>query len=200
MRIIGGIARGIKLIAPSGQDVRPTEDRVKETLFSMLGDISGMVVADLFSGTGALGLEALSRGASCVKSIEVNPIPAECIAQNYEAVAKSMGDRLLPNSFELIRGDVSQFTRLLQPIAGRINLVLADPPYHQPEGVFGGPQLVTSPQWRELVAENCLLVLEHAVRTPFDWFPASCWKLIKTRSFGIREVSFARIVKDDREI
>ena len=65
MRIIGGFARGIKLTAPPGLDVRPTEDRVKETLFSMLGDITGMVVADLFAGTGALGLEALSRGASC---------------------------------------------------------------------------------------------------------------------------------------
>ena len=196
MRIIGGLARGIKLIAPPGLDVRPTEDRVKETLFSMLGDITGMVVADLFSGTGALGLEALSRGASCVKSIELNPIPAACIAQNYEAVAKSMGDRLVPNSYEIIKGDVSQFARLLNSVAGKINLVLADPPYHQPEGVFGGPQLVASPQWRELAVDDCLLVLEHAVRAPFDWFPASCWKLLKTRTFGIRAVSFARLVKD----
>lgn len=195
MRIIGGYASGIRLSAPEGLDVRPTEDRVKETVFSMLGDISGMVVVDLFAGTGALGLEALSRGAACVKSIEINPKHMAFIAQNYEAVAKSMGDKLLPNSFESICGDVSQFSRLLSSIAGKINLVLADPPYHQPDGVFGGPQLVESRLWSQLAAENCLLVLEHATRAPFAWFPSSDWKLIKTKTFGIRAVSFARLSK-----
>ena len=136
MRIIGGYARGIRLSAPDGLSLRPTEDRVKETVFSMLGDISGMTVADLFSGTGAMGLEALSRGAACVKSIELNPLHADFIQRNYDAVAKSMGENLSKGAFELIRGDVSQFASLLSSVAGKIDLILADPPYHQPDGVF----------------------------------------------------------------
>lgn len=194
MRIIGGYARGIRLYAPEGQELRPTEDRVKETIFSMLGDITGQTVADLFSGTGAMGLEALSRGAECVKSIELNPLHADFIMRNYAAVAKSMGNYLKPGAFELLRGDVSQFARLLSPVAGKINLILADPPYHQPDGIFGGPQLVASPLWPQVVAPECILVLEHAARMPFDWFPKSCWKLIKLKTFGIRAVSFAKFV------
>ena len=194
MRIIGGYARGIKLSAPDGLTLRPTEDRVKETIFSMLGDISGMTVADLFSGTGAMGLEALSRGAACVKSVELNPMHAEYIIRNYTAVAKSMGDYLKPDSFELIRGDVSQFARLLSPLAGKINLILADPPYHQPDGDFGGPELVKSPHWLQLAAKDCILALEHAVRTPFDWYPKSPWKLLKTKIFAKRAVSFAKLL------
>ena len=194
MRIIGGYARGIRLYAPEGEELRPTEDRVKETIFSMLGDISGQTVADLFAGTGAMGLEALSRGAACVKSIEINPLHGDFIQRNYEAVAKSMGDYLKPDAFEIIRGDVSQFDRLLAPVAGKINLILADPPYHQPDGLFGGPELVASPLWTQVATENCLLVLEHAARMPFDWYPKSSWKLIKLKTFGIRAVSFAKFV------
>ena len=194
MRIIGGYARGIRLNAPDGLSLRPTEDRVKETVFSMLGDISGMTVADLFSGTGAMGLEALSRGAACVKSIELNPLHADFIKRNYDAVAKSMGEKLQKDAFELIRGDVSQFASLLSSVAGKINLILADPPYHQPDGVFGGAELVASPAWPKLVAEGCILTLEHAARMPFDWFPKSCWKLIQIKNFGKRAVSFAKSV------
>ena len=200
MRIIGGYARGIRLQAPPGLEVRPTEDRVKETIFSILGDVSGMVVADIFAGTGALGLEALSRGAACVKSIEINPMHAMFIDENYRAVAKSMGRNLPPDSFEIIQGDASQFARLLSPVAGKINLVLADPPYHLPDGDFGGPQLVASPSWNDLVMEDCLLVLEHADRTSFDWFPVSCWKLIKTKTFGKRAVSFARFTVKSQSV
>ena len=194
MRIIGGYARGIRLSAPDGLSLRPTEDRVKETVFSMLGDISGMTVADLFSGTGAMGLEALSRGAACVKSIELNPLHADFIQRNYEAVAKSMGENLPHGAFQLIRGDVSQFASLLSSVAGQINLILADPPYHQPDGVFGGAELVASRDWPRLAAEGCILVFEHAARMPFDWFPKSCWKLIQTKIFGKRAVSFAKLV------
>ena len=66
MRIISGRAGGIRLSAPAGQSLRPTEDRVKESMFSSLGDLTGSTVVDLFAGTGALGLEALSRGAAQV--------------------------------------------------------------------------------------------------------------------------------------
>ena len=70
MRIIGGRARGIRLEAGSQEAVRPTTDRVKETVFNILGDITGCVVVDFFAGSGSLGLEALSRGAKKVYFVE----------------------------------------------------------------------------------------------------------------------------------
>jgi len=75
VRIIAGRAGGTRLKAPSGHDVRPTSDRVKEAVFASLGDIQGYAVADLFSGSGALGLEALSRGATTVYFVEVPGSP-----------------------------------------------------------------------------------------------------------------------------
>ena len=155
---------------------------------------SVLAMACVAAGTGAMGLEALSRGAACVKSIELNPLHADFIQRNYDAVAKSMGENLSKGAFELIRGDVSQFASLLSSVAGKIDLILADPPYHQPDGVFGGAELVASPAWPRLAAEGCILALEHAARMPFDWFPKSCWKLIQTKIFGKRAVSFAKLV------
>ena len=73
MRVISGKAGGIRLQAPDGDAMRPTEDRVKEALFATLGNLQGLRVLDLYSGSGALGLEALSRGASEVVMVEKNP-------------------------------------------------------------------------------------------------------------------------------
>ncbi len=87
MRIVSGDARGIRLTVPEeGEDIRPTEDRVKESLFSTLGDFTGTAVLDLFSGTGALGLEALSRGAARVTMVERDARHAEVIRRNLAAV------------------------------------------------------------------------------------------------------------------
>ena len=86
MRIIGGYARGIRLSDPDGWSLRPTEDRVKETVFSMLGDISGMTVADLFSGTGAMGLEALSRGAASLTFVDESREAINLVRENLKTV------------------------------------------------------------------------------------------------------------------
>ena len=88
MRVIAGSARGRKLSAPKSMRVRPTADRVKESLFSMLlsrlGEFEGMRVLDIFAGTGNLGIEALSRGASYAVFIDSHPESAEIIRKNLE--------------------------------------------------------------------------------------------------------------------
>ena len=87
LRIIAGEFGGRLLQAPKGDDTRPTSDRVKESLFSILGaDFTGLYVIDLFAGTGSLGLEALSRGASHVVLVEKEPAPLRCIRANIEAL------------------------------------------------------------------------------------------------------------------
>ena len=73
MRVIAGASKGRPLKAPPGRDTRPTADRVREALFSILGDVAGLRVLDLFAGSGALGLEALSRGAAAVTFVERAP-------------------------------------------------------------------------------------------------------------------------------
>lgn len=103
-------------MAPRGLAVRPTSDRVREALFSILGDVDGLVVLDLFAGTGALAIEAISRGAERATLVDRDPEPARA---NVEAMA--IGDRC-----RVVRDDVARF---LDRDDGRYDLVLCDPPY-----------------------------------------------------------------------
>ncbi len=126
MRIIAGQWRGRPLVTPKGDTTRPTADRTRETLFSMLtsrlGNFEGLRVADLFAGTGALGLEALSRGA------------ASCIFVEQEKAAL---DALRANLAKLdIRADVrAQSVLTLGPVREPCDLLLLDPPYGTGAGV-----------------------------------------------------------------
>ena len=121
MRIIAGQWRGRPIEAPPGQSTRPTADRLRETLFNMLasrlGSLDGLRVADLFAGSGALGLEALSRGAAHATFVETDSKAADVIARN--AARLSASDRA-----HLIRGSA-----LALPRSEPFDLILADPPY-----------------------------------------------------------------------
>lgn len=121
MRIIAGDWRGRPLQAPAGQGTRPTSDRTRETLFSMLvsrlGSFEGLRVADLYAGSGALGLEALSRGAAHALFIEKDPSALAAIRANLEALSAAERAVVLPSS-----------ATKLAP-AQPFDLVFADPPY-----------------------------------------------------------------------
>jgi 16S rRNA (guanine966-N2)-methyltransferase len=122
MRITGGRARGIPLRVPTKGDVRPATDYIREAVFNSLAAwIPGAVVLDLFSGTGAYALEALSRGAAQATSIDLKT--ASELAANAAAVAKSMGVEKLP--LQIITGDALQAGL----VSGPFNLVFADPPW-----------------------------------------------------------------------
>jgi 16S rRNA (guanine966-N2)-methyltransferase len=121
MRIIAGEWRGRQIDAPPGEGTRPTADRVRETLFSMLasrlGSFEELRVADLFAGSGALGLEALSRGAAFVTFVENSPRATAALKANVEKLRA--GERV-----QILGGSA-----LSLPIAKPFDLVLADPPY-----------------------------------------------------------------------
>ena len=125
MRITGGAARGIQLRVPNRGQIRPATDRLRESVFSSLGPcVEGMRILDLFAGTGAYGLEALSRGAEAVTFVEKDRNAIGCLEANLRAVAKSL-DRI-----DLLT-DVAR-TNILswRPHAGReFDLVFADPPF-----------------------------------------------------------------------
>lgn len=121
MRIIAGEWRGRRLVAPDGIATRPTGDRVRETLFSMLtsrlGSFEELRVADLYAGSGALGLEALSRGAAFACFVEQDPRAIAAIRANVEAMGAAERSRVLARSSENLPAE--------QPF----DLVFADPPY-----------------------------------------------------------------------
>ena len=124
MRIVAGAAKGRRLTAPPGADVRPTADRVKEALFSSLqGVVPGARVLDLYAGSGSLGLEALSRGASSVTFVERHGRTLEALRRNVAAVG-------LPGA-TVVPGDVHAVLAGGPPGAP-FDLVLVDPPYREP--------------------------------------------------------------------
>lgn len=127
MRIIAGQWRGRKLVAPKGDGTRPTADRARETLFAMLtsrlGDFSELQVADLFAGSGALGLEALSRGAAHCLFVEQDRGAIDSIKANVAALGAQAQTRIEAMSVMQLR-----------PASQPLDLILADPPYQSGAG------------------------------------------------------------------
>ncbi len=126
MRIISGIFRGRKLRAVPDKGVRPTSDRVRESLFSRLGPLRDEQVLDLYAGTGALGLEALSRGAAAVVFVEHAAAPLAVLKGN-------VSDLKVEENTEIYRGKAKDVLRQLSAAQRRFDLVFIDPPYASDE-------------------------------------------------------------------
>jgi len=125
MRIISGICRGRKLISPKGMEIRPTSDRIKESVFNILGPrVKNALVLDLFAGTGALGLEALSRGA--FRAVFVDKSAASCsIIQHNIDHCRFFGQS------HVLRLDIFSRPLPLSVTSCSFDLVFVDPPYHK---------------------------------------------------------------------
>ena len=121
MRIIAGSRKGARLYAPKGREVRPTGDRVREAVFDLVGPVDGADVLDLFAGSGAMGLEALSRGAASATFVESDRIAAETIVRNL--------DKLGLEGARVYREDVARRLAAETAAGRRYDLVLVDPPY-----------------------------------------------------------------------
>jgi 16S rRNA (guanine(966)-N(2))-methyltransferase RsmD len=155
MRITGGGFRSRTLKAPKGSATRPTSDRVREALFSILGPrASAGRVLDLYAGTGALGLEALSRGASAATFVERTKEALVALNANIDALGVRARTRVLAMPVERALGALAQD-------AERFDLVFADPPYAD---VTSGAALEVIGLAGPLLREGGLLVLEHASR------------------------------------
>ncbi len=162
MRIIAGRFKGRRLAGPDGAGVRPTSDALRETLFNVLGpSVTGARVLDGYAGTGALGLEALSRGAAHVTFVDAQTRAARVIASNVERCGAG-------NACVIIRGDFLAFA----PRAP-YDLVLLDPPYDgvDPVAVLDVAERTVTPDGR--------VVLEHHRRREV---PASAGRLRRTRT------------------
>lgn len=156
MRVVAGIYGGRRLVAPRGEETRPTSDRVREALFSILGPLHDARVLDLFAGTGALGLEALSRGAAHVDFVERAAPALRAIEANLAAL------RVPRETFALRRQDALAFIRAARTAQREYDLVLLDPPYRLAPEL--GREL--SPALAELIAADGRIVCESDRRAP----------------------------------
>ncbi|MDP9386272.1 MAG: 16S rRNA (guanine(966)-N(2))-methyltransferase RsmD [Actinomycetota bacterium] len=130
MRVIAGRYGGRRLQAPPGRETRPTSDRVREALFSVLGEqVAGARVLDLFAGSGALGLEALSRGAADVTFVDASPAAIRALRANLAALGAEA---------EIVRGDALAALRNARADARQYDLVFLDPPYRLAERLAPG--------------------------------------------------------------
>jgi 16S rRNA (guanine966-N2)-methyltransferase len=158
MRVIAGRLGGRRLKAPKGTATRPTSDRVREALFAMLGDVEGASVLDLFAGTGALGIEALSRGAQRAVFIERDPSAARVLSANLDALG------IPGEEGEVRRMDAFAGLRSAQVSKETYDLVFIDPPYRQaPEW---GIELSTMLPW--LLRPDARVVVESDRRAPLE--------------------------------
>ena len=150
LRIVAGAWGGRRLETPKGEGTRPTADRVREAVFSMLGDVSGARVLDLYAGSGALGIEALSRGAESAVFVERDRAALTALQRNLEATG-ARG--------EVRRQDVARF--LARP-EGTFDLVFCDPPYD------GAPAIAEAlaEALPAMTAEEARIVTESDKRNP----------------------------------
>ncbi len=177
MRVIAGELKGQRLVAPRGWKVRPTSDRVREAIFSALGDISGARVLDLYCGTGALAIEALSRGAAGAVLVDRDTRPA---LGNVERLG--LGDRV-----ELVRSDIPHWleSQSAPMPVGRFDLVFVDAPYKLADCV--GQELNT--HLPRLLADDGRAVVESGARRPLR---LDSLEALRQRRYGATDVSFYR--------
>jgi 16S rRNA (guanine966-N2)-methyltransferase len=128
MRIVAGEHRSRRLVVPPGRDVRPTSDRAREALFASLGSVAAATALDVFAGSGALGLEALSRGAASCRFVERDERALAAIRENGAARGET-------GRATIERGDAVRVLRRLAREDARFELVLADPPYADVPGL-----------------------------------------------------------------
>jgi 16S rRNA (guanine(966)-N(2))-methyltransferase RsmD len=155
MRVVAGEHGGRRLVAPRGGRTRPTADRVREALFSTLGDLEGLRVLDLFAGSGALGIEALSRGAAEAVFVDSASAAVRAVRDNLEALGLEA---------EVHRADARAFLRAARKRGREYDLVLIDPPYRHASALAKDLSAALPP----VLAAGARVAAESDRRAPLD--------------------------------
>ncbi|HWH34727.1 MAG TPA: 16S rRNA (guanine(966)-N(2))-methyltransferase RsmD [Acidimicrobiales bacterium] len=176
MRVVAGVAGGRRLQAPAGRKIRPTSERVREALFNALGSldaVAGATVVDLFAGTGALGIEALSRGAESATFVDADARAVAAIRENLRVTGLAERGRV-------VHSDVLRFLGSGPPV---FDIAFADPPY-----AFDG--------WAALLAvvPARLVAIEARAHVPLD---EAAWHPLRSRRYGDTVVTLARRVEGE---
>lgn len=180
MRVIAGTARSLPLKAPEGLDTRPTTDRIKETLFNMLqADIPGAVFVDLFSGSGAIGIEALSRGAQKAYFVDNSPRAIACIQQNLTFTKTA-------NRAIVLKQDVCSALNSIRET--QADIVFMDPPY----GCGHEKSVLALLRGMKYVTENTLIIVETSLETDFSYLEQMGFRVEKEKRYKTNRHMFLR--------
>lgn len=184
MRVISGTARGHRLVAPKSNRTRPALDQVKEAIFNILFDVEGMRVLDLFAGSGSIGIEALSRGATQAVFVEDWDAAVECMRRNLDHTK-------LAGRAVVMKSTVARAIAALARRGSRFDLVFVDPPY---EKGLVNPTLADLAE-SGLVEHDGLVIVEHHPKEPVD--PPPGLSLTDSRKYGQTLVTFLKSVTGD---
>ncbi len=181
MRVIAGTARSLPLKTPAGMDTRPTTDRIKETLFNVLqGDLCDAVFVDLFSGSGGIGIEALSRGAKKAYFVDNAPSSINCIMENL--LFTKMADKAV-----VLKQDV--LAALYQIYEKEVDIVFLDPPYD----TMIEKQVLSQLTGMKYIKEHTLIVVEASLETEFDYLDELGFEMVKEKIYKTNKHVFLQL-------
>ena len=171
MRVIAGSARRLKLVAPYGLDTRPTQDIIKETLFNIIqADVPGSVFLDLCAGSGAIGIEALSRGAKKAYFVENGREACACIQKNLHTTH-------FEEEAILLKQDVLSALRHIHE--KEVDIIYVDPPY-EAQTVH---DILHALAAERFVTENTLIIVESSLDTDFSYLPQIGLQLVREKDY-----------------
>ena len=183
MRVISGLARGHKLFTYKGKDIRPTSDKVRESLFNILGpEVFGSFFLDLFAGSGAVGIEALSRGA--VKAIFVDKDN-----KSKACIVKNLSKTRFHEKGEVFRGDVIDVLFSLNQKGHKYDYIFLDPPYKS--DIISRVLSIVNDS--ELLKEEGIVIVEHSADNQ-NWLESANLIPIKNKCYGDTVLTFLKKV------
>ena len=177
MEILGGSARGMSLKVPAGREVRPTSVRSRRALFDMLGDLTGKHFCDFFAGSGAVGIEAASRGAAHVLLVEKASPALGAIRDNVKRAEKFCPETL----FQILPGTLPDCLRKLTAAVPRPDLIFADPPYADSAALLDA--MLKDADFSQWASDALILWELPDYRSPLKVFPAF-WQIKTIRDLG----------------
>lgn len=186
MRVIAGKAGRLKLVTPAGELVRPTTDRIKETLFNIINNrLFDISFLDMFAGSGGIGIEALSRGAADAVFVENSIKSIECIRKNLETTR-------LGSQARILQCDAADAVRRLFDEKKHFDIIFMDPPYEKGfeklilEGISKMPILET----------DGIIIIESSVKTDFDFAAALGFEVTREKVYGSNKHVFLKMCND----
>lgn len=183
MRVIAGKARHIQLKTVETMDTRPTTDRIKETLFNMIhNELCEATFLDLYSGSGAIGIEALSRGAAVTVFVENSRNAVKCIKENLQKTK-------LSDNANVMECDVLAAIRALDMKGKPFDFIFMDPPYNNEHE----KNVLKALRETSLVDEYTTIIVEASLETEFDYLEEMGYKIIKRKEYKTNVHMFIRV-------
>ena len=181
MRVIAGTMRRMQLVTPSGNDTRPTQDRIKETLFNIIQmDVPGSVFADVCAGSGGIGIEALSRGAVRAYFIENNKNALACIQENVKKTH-------FEEQATILKQDAVSALRHIRE--KEVDIIYIDPPYESP--VIR--DILSTLSQMEYVTEDTVIIIETSLQSDFSYLPELGFAITREKRYkGQRHLFLGR--------